>query len=65
MSTGYYLACLETHRYVWIGTLGDTTSAVGVEAELVSKFCLEHRGKALIVVSEAHQTVGEGQEWGL
>lgn len=65
MPTGYYLACLETQRYVWIGTLGDATSAVGVEAELISSFCLEHRGKALIVVSETHQIVGEGQEWGL
>lgn len=65
MPTGYYLACLETQRYVWIGTLGDDTSAVGVEAELISSFCLEHRGKALIVVSETHQIVGEGQEWGL
>jgi hypothetical protein len=64
MPTGYYLACLETYRYVWVGTLGDTTSAVSVEAELVSSFCLAHRGKALIVVSEEHQIVGEGQEWG-
>lgn len=63
MSTGYYLACLETHRYIWIGMLSDTTSAVGVEAELVSSFCLAHRGRALIVVSETHQIVGEGQEW--
>lgn len=46
MPTGYYLACLETHRYVWIGTLGDTTSAVGVDADLVSNFGLVHCGKA-------------------
>lgn len=65
MPTGYYLACLKTHRYVWIGTLGDMTSTVGVEAELVSSFCLAHRGKALIVVSETHQIVGEGQGWEL
>ncbi|MBX8514906.1 hypothetical protein K5D69_09380 [Pseudomonas cichorii] len=65
MSTGYYLACLETHRYVWIGTLGDTTSAAGVDIDLVSSFCLVHRGKALIVVSEAHQVVEEGREWAL
>lgn len=60
MSTGYYLACLETHRYVWIGTLGDTTSEAGVDADLVSSFCLVHRGKSLIVISESHQVVGEG-----
>ena len=63
MPTGYYLACLETHHYVWIGTLGDVPSAVGVAAELVSSFCLAHRGMALIVVSESHQIVEEGQEW--
>jgi hypothetical protein len=63
MPTGYYLVCLETQRYVWIGTLGDNTSAVGVEADLVSSFCLEHRGKSLIVVSESHQVVGDGHEW--
>lgn len=65
MPIGYYLACLETQRYVWIGTIGDSTAAIGVDAGLVSTFCLEHRGKALIVVSEAHQIVGEGVEWGL
>lgn len=35
MPIGYYLACLETHRYVWIGTLSDTISAAGVDADLV------------------------------
>jgi hypothetical protein len=63
MPIGYYLACLETLRYVWIGTLGDMTSAVGVVADLVSSFCLVHRGKSLIVISESHQIVGEGHEW--
>lgn len=65
MPTGYYLACLETHRYVWIGTLGDTKSAAGVDAELVSSFCLEHRGKSLIALSETHQVVEEGYEWAI
>lgn len=65
MPTGYYLACLEAHRYVWIGTLGDTISAVGVDADLVSSFCLAHRGKSLVVVSETHQIIGEGEEWRL
>ncbi|CAI8867936.1 conserved hypothetical protein [Pseudomonas sp. IT-P258] len=65
MSTSYYLACLETLRYVWVGTLADTTSAAGVQAEVVSRFCLAHRGKALSVVSEEHQIVEEGQEWRL
>ena len=63
MPIGYYLACLETQRYVWIGTLGDITSAVGVDADLVSSFCLVHRGKSLSVISESHQIVGEGHEW--
>jgi hypothetical protein len=63
MPTSYYLACLETHRYVWIGRLDDTTSAAIVEAALICSFCFMHRGKALIVVSETHQVVGEGQEW--
>ncbi|HCR1519253.1 TPA: hypothetical protein ONA53_003703 [Pseudomonas aeruginosa] len=63
MPTGYYLACLETQRYVWIGALGNKTSAVGVDAELVSSFCLIHRSKALIVVSETHQVLEEGREW--
>lgn len=65
MPTGYYLACLETERYVWIGTFGDTNSAAGVDTDLVSSFCLVHRGKSLIVVSESHQVVGEGHEWEL
>jgi hypothetical protein len=63
MPNGYYLACLETHRYVWIGTLGNTTSAAGVDADLVSSFCLVHRGKSLIVISESHQVLEEGHEW--
>lgn len=54
MPTGYYLACLETERYVWIGTFGDTKYAAGVDPDLVSSFCLVHRGKSLIVVSESH-----------
>ncbi|WP_231990937.1 hypothetical protein [Pseudomonas mandelii] len=65
MPTGYYLACLETHRYIWIGALGDTPAAAGVDADLVSSFCLVHRGKALIVVSESHQVVEESHEWTL
>ena len=65
MPIGYYLACLETHFYVWIGTLGDTVSAAGVDVDLVSSFCLEHRGKALIVIGETHQVIEEGHEWGL
>lgn len=63
MPTGYYLACFETYRYVWIGTLGDTMSAKGVDAELVSRFCLVHRNKALTVVSDSHQILEEGREW--
>ena len=62
MPTSYYLACLETYRYVWIVTLGDTTSATGVDVGFVSNFCLVQRGKALIVVSETHQIVEEGHE---
>lgn len=65
MPTGYYLACLETCRYVWIGSLGATTSADGVDVDLVSSFCLAHRNKALIVVSDTHQIVEEGHEWAL
>ena len=63
MPISYYLACLETYRYVWIGILGDTAPATDVDADLVSSFCLEHRGKTLIVVSETHQIIEEGDEW--
>ena len=63
MPTSYYLACLATHRYVWIGQLAATTSTPGADAECVSSFCLAHRGKALIVVSETHQITQEGSEW--
>jgi hypothetical protein len=63
MSIGYYLACLETHRYVWVGKLGDTTPAAGVNADAVSSFCLVHRGKALVVVNDTHQVTQEGLEW--
>ncbi|RMP21940.1 hypothetical protein [Pseudomonas coronafaciens] len=65
MPTGYYLVCLETHRYIWIGAFGDTRCAAGVDTGLVSSFCLAHRGKALVVVSESHQVVEEGHEWTL
>lgn len=63
MPTGYYLACLESHRFVWVGTIGETTSAAGLDVNLISSFCLEHRGKALIVVSETHQVIEDGHEW--
>lgn len=63
MPISYYLACLETGRYVWIGTLDDTASSSGADTGLVSSFCLAHRGKPLVVVSETHQIVGEGNEW--
>jgi hypothetical protein len=63
MPTGYYLACFETYRYVWIGSLDDTSDPSTVNAQHVSAFCLEHRGKALIVVSEEHQVLEEGEEW--
>lgn len=43
MPTGYYLVCLETQRYIWICTLGDLTSVVGVDADSLSSFCLVHR----------------------
>lgn len=65
MPTGYYLACLETQRFVWIGALGGETAAIDVDAELVSSFCLVHRGKALIVISETHQIIEEGHEWAI
>jgi hypothetical protein len=65
MATGYYLACFETCCYVWIGALGNKTSTIGVDVDLVSRFCLEYRNKALIVVSEAHPVVEEGHEWSL
>lgn len=58
MPTGYYLACLETQRYVWVGMLSEITSATGVDDDLISSFYLMHRGKALVVVSETHQVIG-------
>lgn len=63
MPISYYLACLASNRYVWIGTLDETTSGTGVDVDLVSNFCLVHRGKALVVVSETHQVIEEGLEW--
>lgn len=65
MPTGYYLACLETQRYVWIGKLSEVISTTGADVELISSFCLAHRGKALLVVSETHQVIDEGHEWQL
>jgi hypothetical protein len=47
MLIGYYLARLETQRYVWIGKLSEIMSTTGADVELTSSFCLVHRGKAL------------------
>ena len=49
-------SCLDWHA-------DDTTSATGADADFISSFCLEHRGKTLVVVSETHQIVEEGHEW--
>lgn len=57
MLTGYYLACLDTYRHVWIGTLGDTMFATTLDPDLVSSFRLVHRDKALIAVSKTHLMV--------
>lgn len=65
MPTSYYLACLETHRYVWVGTLDGKNVGADVDADLISNFCLMHRGKALVVVSETHQVIDEGLVWEL
>lgn len=63
MPTSYYLVCPESNRFVWIGTLGETASANGVDLDLVSNFFLMHRGKMLTVVNEMHQIIEEGLEW--
>jgi len=62
-SISYYLACFETGRFVWVGTSKGEPTEPPPDAELVSSFCLVHRGKALIVVSEEHDAIQLGEEW--
>lgn len=47
MPTGYYLAGLERSATRWIGKLSEIMSTTGADVELISSFCLVHRGKAL------------------
>ena len=64
MSVAYYLACLESRRYVWVGTLGPDRQALPEgQAGAISRFALAHRGKPLTVVSDTHPIVADGEEW--
>jgi len=64
ISVAYYLACLESGRYVWIGALGpDCQTIPEGQAGAISRFALAHRGKPLVVVSETHPILDDGDEW--
>ncbi len=63
MFTSYYLACLETHQFVWIGGLGAELKLDAPLAAPVTLFCLAHRNKPMTVVNETHAIVSEGTEW--
>ncbi|RDK05264.1 hypothetical protein DN412_37965 [Cupriavidus lacunae] len=64
MSVAYYLACFESGRYVWVGALGPDCQAMPEgQAGAISRFALAHRGKPLIVVSDTHPILDDGEEW--
>lgn len=64
MSVAYYLACLETGQYVWVGAIGpDATTIPDGQSAVISSFALTHRGKALTVVSDTHAILQDGEEW--
>ena len=62
MLTSYYLACFESNSFVWIGAMGDRGQRCP-PASPISLFCLVHRNRALMVVSEEHPILAEGTEW--
>ena len=64
MSVAYYLACFESRQYVWVGALGPDGQAMPEgQAGAISRFALAHRGKPLVVVSDTHPILEDGQEW--
>lgn len=64
MRVAYYLTCLETGQYIWVGAIGpDGQTIPDVQAGAVSRFALAHRGKPLIVVNDTHPILEEGTEW--
>ena len=64
MSVAYYLACLESGQYVWVGVLGPNRQAMPEgQADTISRFALAHRGKPLVVVSDTHPILEDGEEW--
>ncbi|OUL84884.1 hypothetical protein CA603_24345 [Paraburkholderia hospita] len=64
MSVAYYLACIESRRYVWVGALGSNCQAIPEgQAAAISRFALAHRGKPLVVVSDTHPILDDGKEW--
>ncbi|MFS8979086.1 hypothetical protein PO002_32125 [Cupriavidus necator] len=64
MSVAYYLACLESGQYVWVGALGPDRQAMPEgQAGAISRFALAHRGKPLVVVSDIHPILDDGEEW--
>lgn len=64
MSIAYYLACMDTHLYVWIGALDHTGQILpDGGSDVISRFALAHRNKPLIVVSDTHPIITEGTDW--
>lgn len=64
MSVAYYLACLESGQYVWVGALGPDCQAMPEgQAGAISRFALAHRNKPLVVVSDTHAILNDGVEW--
>ncbi|MBP5060249.1 hypothetical protein [Pseudomonas chlororaphis] len=64
MGISYYLACLDTRQYVWVGRLGPQGAVPVADADgSIAMFALENRNKPLIVVSESHPILEEGMEW--
>ena len=64
MSVAYYLACFESGQYVWVGALDPDGQAIPEgQSGVISRFALAHRGKPLIVVSDTHPILDDGNEW--
>ncbi|HEK1605838.1 MULTISPECIES: hypothetical protein [Pseudomonadaceae] len=64
MGISYYLACLETRQYVWVGRLDPQGEVPVTDVEgSIAMFALVNRNKPLVVVSESHPILEEGMEW--
>lgn len=64
MGISYYLACLGTRQYVWVGRLDPHVEVPVTDTEgSIAMFAPENWNKPLVVVSESHPILEDGWEW--